>query len=249
MMIIDLNADMGEGLGSDVSLLQYVSSANIACGYHAGDPHTMRKTVESCVGLGVSIGAHPGLPDRIGFGRREMAVTPEEAGDIVLYQVGALQSFVGVAGGNLQHVKLHGALYHMAAKQAPLAQSIAKAIHLLDPKLMIYGLWGSELHAAAAAEGIRFVAEGFADRAYRADGSLAPRLFPGSVLDETALIAQQAVSIVKEGRVHLKGGGTAEVNVQTICIHGDAPHAVEHARQIALSLQNEGVIIQSLENK
>jgi UPF0271 protein len=250
MTTIDLNADMGEGFGSyewgtDDSLLQNVSSANIACGFHAGDPHIMRKTVEICVKQGVAIGAHPGLPDRLGFGRREMAVTPEEAGDFVLYQTGALQSFVRAAGGRLQHVKLHGALYHMAAKDIQLAHSIVKAIHLLEPELMIYGLSGSELHAAAVEKGIRFISEGFADRAYRADGSLAPRHLPGALLVETEAVVEQAVSLVTEGRVAVLGGGTKEVHIQTLCLHGDTPKAKLHAKQIAQQLKIMGVTIQS----
>ncbi len=239
MITIDLNADMGEGFGayewgSDDTLLKYVSSANIACGFHAGDPHTMRKAVESCLKLGVAIGAHPGLPDRLGFGRREMGITPEEAGDYVLYQVGALQSFVKAAGGRLRHVKLHGALYHMAANDEQLASSIATAVHLLEPELMLYGLSGSRLHAAAEATGIRFASEGFADRAYKADGSLIPRHEPGAVIEETESVVNQAIALATGGLF------------QTLCLHGDTPKAKNHAQQIAHSLQISGVSIQSL---
>ncbi|MCD9024178.1 LamB/YcsF family protein [Cohnella silvisoli] len=237
MITIDLNADIGEGFGayewgSDETLLEYVSSANIACGFHAGDPHTMSKTVESCLKHGVAIGAHPGLPDRLGFGRREMAVTPEEAGHFVLYQVGALQSFVRAYDGRLQHVKLHGALYHMAARDEQMAQTIVKVIRLLEPELLLYGPSGSCLHAAADSEGIRFISEGFADRAYMPDGSLVPRHLPGAVIENTESAVNQAVSLARAGQV------------QTLCLHGDTPKAKEHAEQIAHRLRSSGVSIQ-----
>jgi UPF0271 protein len=238
MITIDLNADMGEGFGaydwgSDDALLEYVSSANIACGFHAGDPHTMRRTVENCLKQGVAIGAHPGLPDRLGFGRREIAVTPEEVGDFVLYQVGALQSFVRASGAKLQHVKLHGALYHMAARDEQLALKIATVIHRLDPGLLIYGPPGSLLESAASEKGIHYVAEGFADRVYMPDGSLVPRNMPGALLEDIETIANQVVSLATAGRV------------QTMCLHGDTPKAKEHAKIIAQCLQLTGISIQT----
>jgi UPF0271 protein len=237
MITIDLNADMGEGFGaydwgSDDALLEYVSSANIACGFHAGDPHTMRRTVENCLKQGVAIGAHPGLPDRLGFGRREMAVTPEEAGDFVLYQVGALQSFVRAYGAKLQHVKLHGALYHMAARDEQLALKIATVIHLLDPGLLIYGPPGSLLESAVLEKGNLYVAEGFADRVYLPDGRLVPRNMPGALLEDMETIVNQAVSLATAGRV------------QTLCLHGDTPKAKENAKLIAQRLQLAGIVIQ-----
>ncbi|RKP53936.1 5-oxoprolinase subunit PxpA [Cohnella endophytica] len=236
MITIDLNADMGEGFGAyewgaDTKLLDDVTSANIACGFHAGDPHIMRATVASCMAKNVAIGAHPGLPDRLGFGRREMKVTPEEAADFVLYQAGALQAFVRAAGGELSHVKLHGALYHMAAGNDELALSIANAVRSLNPALSIYGLSGSCLHEAANKIGIRFVSEGFADRAYTGDGKLLPRNVPGSVLSDAEAVARQAVSLALAGRC------------ETICLHGDAPYAAEHAKRIAESLRESGVAI------
>lgn len=239
MTTIDLNADMGEGFGvydtgADEFLLRYVTSANIACGYHAGDPHIMRKTVEGCLKQGVAIGAHPGLPDRLGFGRRELAVTAEEASDFVLYQVGALHSFVRAAGGRLNHIKLHGALYHMASRKAELAQAIVNVLHRFEPQLLLYGLSGSQLHLAAKDKGLRYMSEGFADRAYHSDGSLLPRHLPGAVLEETESIAQQAVSLALTG------------SIQTLCLHGDKPRAQEHIKRITESLQIAGVKLKAL---
>ncbi|WP_239614878.1 LamB/YcsF family protein [Cohnella mopanensis] len=237
MAAIDLNADMGEGYGAydwgaDDILLKYVSSANIACGFHAGDPHTMRKAVAGCLKYGVAIGAHPGLPDRLGFGRREMSITPEEAGDFVLYQTGALQAYVKAMGSRLQHVKLHGALYHMAAKDTQLAEAIVNAIHRLDPELLLYGLSGSEAQAAADKFGIRFIAEGFADRAYLPDGSLVPRHARGAVLESSADIVRQAYTLAVSGQF------------RTLCLHGDTLKASEHAREIVDYFQKNGITVQ-----
>jgi len=233
---IDMNADLGESFGAyewgaDDTLLDIVSSANIACGFHAGDPHAMRRTVESCVQRDVAIGAHPGLPDRLGFGRREMAVTPEEAADFVLYQIGALQAFVRAAGGMLRHVKLHGALYHMASKDEILADAIARVVHRLDSELLLYGPPAGRLREAAAAVGLRYVAEGFADRLYMSDGSLAPRHKPGAVLDQTESVVRQALSLAREGAV------------RTLCVHGDTPRAAEHAERIAQALREAGIAV------
>ncbi len=233
MKAIDLNADIGEGYESDERILNYVSSANIACGYHAGDPHTMRKCIESCLQLGVAIGAHPGLPDRIGFGRREMAVSPQDARDYVLYQIGSLQALVIAEGGRLRHVKLHGALYHMASNDEQMASSIVEALSLLEPNLRIYGLAGSRLHAAALSRRIEFIPEGFADRTYLPDGNLVPRNQPGAVLEDAASIVRQALRLVEDGRV------------QTICVHGDTPQAAEHAKLISQGLISSGGFIQS----
>lgn len=239
MTTIDLNADLGEGFGAyefgaDEYLLKYVTSANIACGYHAGDPHIMRKTVEDCLRNGVEIGAHPGLPDRMGFGRRELAVSAEEASDFVLYQLGALYSFIKASGGNLKHVKLHGALYHMASKQLDLALAIVKMLHKFDPSLLLVGLAGSKLNLAAEEMGIRFVSEGFADRSYLPDGSLVPRDMPGAMVEDTAAITQQAVALALTR------------NVQTLCLHGDTPKAQEHVKYIAQALRTAGIEVKAL---
>ena len=240
-MRIDLNADLGEGygayvLGEDARLLDVVSSANVACGFHAGDPHTMRATVEACLKRGVAIGAHPGLPDRLGFGRREMAISAREAADFVLYQIGALQGFVGAAGGKLSHVKLHGALYHMAGRDEKLAEAIANAVREFDPRLLVYGLPGSRLEIAARSSGIGFVPEGFADRAYAPDGRLVPRGEPGAVLGDADSVVRQALRLARENRF------------RTICVHGDTPEAAESAERIAERLRGEGISIRAPEN-
>lgn len=235
-MRIDLNADSGEGFGAyahgaDDQLFDVVSSANIACGFHAGDPHTMRAAVDACVKRGVAIGAHPGLPDRLGFGRRAMEISPREAGDFVLYQVGALSGFARAAGGRLRHVKLHGAFYHMACGDERLAEEVALAVRSLDSELLLYGLPGSRLEAAAAAAGLRYVPEGFADRAYTPSGELVPRLSPGAVLERTEDVVRQAAALASGGKF------------RTVCVHGDTPRAAEHARRIADHLRTRGIII------
>jgi len=250
MIEIDLNADLGEGyglytFGSDEQLLESISSANIACGYHAGDPHRMRETVERCLARGITVGAHPGLPDRLGFGRREMRVSPEEACDYVLYQTGALQAFVRAAGGTLGHVKLHGALYHMAMTDKAIADAIVRGLYRLDRSLLLFGLPGSRLEASANESGMTYVAEGFADRAYMPDGSLAPRRLPDAVLHDDRKAAEQAVSLAVRGEASTIGGGQVAVGVRTLCIHGDAPNAAERANRIRHALETNGVQIRS----
>ncbi|EFM11647.1 LamB/YcsF family protein [Paenibacillus curdlanolyticus YK9] len=247
---VDLNADFGEGFGAyafgqDDALLPYVTSVNIACGFHAGDPHTMRAAVNSCIQAGVAIGAHPGLPDRLGFGRREMAITPQEAYDFVLYQVGALKAFVRTAGGQLRHVKPHGALYHMANNQAEIAHAIARAVRDLDPHMMLYAQSGSILLDIAKSHGLRTVSEVFADRTYQADGSLTPRSQPNAVLDSTEAALQQAIQMVKHGTVLTAGGREAAIMAQTICLHGDGPHAAQWAAAIRNGLEAEMVRVQA----
>lgn len=254
MIAIDLNADLGEGyglytFGSDEELLDSITSANVACGFHAGDPHRMRETVERCLERGIAVGAHPGFPDRLGFGRREMRVTPGEANDFVLYQTGALQAFVHAVGGTLQHVKLHGALYHMATTDKAMADEIVHGLFRLDRSLMLYGLPGSRLEAAANERGMAFVAEGFADRAYLQDGSLAPRRLPGAVLQEENTALAQAVSLAKRGEAITIEGGSIAVLVRTLCIHGDAPNAASRAKRIRQALESSGVAVRSLKSK
>lgn len=248
---IDLNADMGEGFGAyevgdDEALLGIVSSANIACGFHAGDPSIMRRTVEGCLERGVAIGAHPGLPDRLGFGRREMSVSPEEAADWVTYQIGALQAFVRAAGGRMNHVKPHGALYHMAAGDSRLASAIVRGVRALDDSLLLFGPPGSRLQEEAAREGVGFAAEGFADRAYRGDGTLAPRGMPGAVLENPEQALAQALALVREGRVRTVDGTDAILSVHTICLHGDSPHAASLAKELADGLRSAGVRIAAI---
>jgi UPF0271 protein len=230
MPSVDLNCDIGESfgawtLGADADVLSHVTSANIACGFHAGDPGTMRKTVDLALERGVAIGAHPGLPDLAGFGRRVIEVTPGEAYEMVVYQVGALAAFAAARGARLAHVKPHGALYNMAATRAPLADAIARAVRDVDRALMLFGLAGSRLIAAARSAGIVAVEEVFADRRYAADGTLVSRSEKGAVIDDTGLAVRQAVRMVREGKVTAIDGTEVRVHADTICIHGDTPGA------------------------
>lgn len=249
---IDLNADMGEGFGpyafgNDEALLRVVSSANIACGYHAGDPHTMRRTVELCLAHGVAVGAHPGLPDRLGFGRREMRVSPAEAADWLLYQIGALQAIAAAAGAAVRHVKLHGALYHMASRDAELAEAVVRAVQAADGRLRLFGPPNSRLARQSEARGVKFIAEGFADRAYMADGRLAPRSEPDAVLEQPEQVLAQALSLIRTGSVRCLDGGQAELAVGTICLHGDTPHAAAHAERLYAGLRGAGVAVRAPE--
>lgn len=229
-MHIDLNADVGEAFGPwtlapDDALLAQVSSANVACGFHAGDPATMRRTVVLAARHGVAIGAHPGLPDLAGFGRRAMAITPEEAYDIVVYQVGALIGVARAQGATVSHVKPHGALYNMAAGDAALADAIARAVRDLDPSLVLFGLAGSASIAAGERHGLRTLAEGFPERGYAADGTLLPRSHPDAIVHDPAVVADRAVSMAREGRF------------ATLCIHGDHPSAVAVASAVRGALE------------
>ena len=228
-MTIDLNSDMGEGVGEDDALLAVVSSANIACGMHAGDPSVMRRTVRAAKAAGVAIGAHPGFPDREGFGRRDLQMPPAEIEDSVIFQIAALAGIAAAEGAALAHVKPHGALYNMAAKDAAMADAIARAIAQVDPALVMVGLPTSALQRAAAKAGLRFAAEGFADRAYEADGSLVSRAKPGALITDPALAAEGAVRMAREGRV------------ATICIHSDTPHAAAIGASVRRALDEAGV--------
>jgi UPF0271 protein len=230
---IDLNCDIGEGFGvyttgEDERLLDVVTSANIACGFHAGDPSTMLRTVRLCAERGVAIGAHPGLPDMAGFGRREMAISPQEAYDMTVYQLGALNGFVRAEGAVMRHVKPHGALYNMAAADAGLAAAIAEAVWRVDASLILVGLAGSELIRAGAAAGLATAAEAFADRRYRQDGTLVPRREPGAMIGDAAEAVGQVLRLAEAGRA------------QTVCVHGDGPHAFEFAARVRQGLQEAG---------
>ncbi|RUL77763.1 LamB/YcsF family protein [Dyella choica] len=239
---IDLNSDLGESfgawrMGDDVALLAIVSSANIACGFHGGDPDVMRGTVAMAVQRDVAIGAHVSLPDLQGFGRREMAVTPNEAYALTLYQVGALHGFAQAAGTRLRHVKPHGALYNMAARDAKLAAAIARAVHDFDPTLYLFGLANSALIDAGRAVGIPVAAEAFADRRYRPDGSLQPRREPDALIQESDEAIAQAMAMAREGRVRAVDGSILELQADTVCVHGDSAHAVTLARQLRAALE------------
>jgi UPF0271 protein len=247
---VDLNCDMGESfgayrMGTDEDILQYVTSANIACGFHAGDPATMRKTVTLALEKGIAIGAHPGLPDLTGFGRRNMEISPQEAFDMVVYQIGALYGFVKAEGGKIQHVKPHGALYNMAAKSMELSQAIAGAIYKVDSELILFGLSGSELVKAGEAIGLRTASEVFADRTYQKDGSLTPRRQPDALLTDDQKAIDQVIRMVKEGKVLSQQGIDIVIQADTVCIHGDGLHALSFARQIRERLNNSDVTVQA----
>ncbi|WP_318652390.1 LamB/YcsF family protein [Paenibacillus lycopersici] len=244
--VIDLNCDFGEGFGAyafgqDEELLAYVSSVNIACGFHAGDPHTIREAVERSVRAGVAIGAHPGLPDRLGFGRREMAVSPEEVYDYALYQIGALDAFVRAAGGKLRHVKPHGALYHMAGRSPALAAAFVRAVRAYDPALVLYAQGGSELLSEASRQGIGSAAEIFADRTYREDGTLTPRTEPNAVHRTAEAALVQTIGIITGGHVATAGGQRVPLQGDTVCLHGDGPHAAAFAARLHQGLIAAGI--------
>ncbi len=250
MYRVDLNCDMGESfgvykMGTDEEILDCVTSANIACGFHAGDPATMRKTVKLALEKGIGIGAHPGLPDLAGFGRRNMDISAQEAYDMVVYQIGALYGFVKAAGGKLQHVKPHGALYNMAAKNKDLSEAIAEAVYKVDPELILFGLSGSELVKAGKAVGLRTASEVFADRTYQADGSLTPRRHPDALITDDKLAIAQVVRMVKEGKVLSQQGADIAIGADTVCIHGDGVHALRFARKIRDQLNASNVQIQA----
>lgn len=250
-MRIDLNSDLGESfgpwpMGQDSALMDSISSANIACGFHAGDPGTMRATLALARDKGVAVGAHPGFPDLVGFGRREMKASPAEVEDFVLYQVCALAGMAAAQGMRLQHVKPHGALYNMACKDRALADAIAKAVASLDRALILFGLPNSELLRAGQAAGLSVAAEVFADRAYDPDGSLTSRSKPGSVIHDTRQVVERAIVMVRDKRVVAIDGSTIALQADTICLHGDTPGAAEHARAVRRGLESAGVQIRSL---
>lgn len=248
MKRIDLNCDLGESfgawrMGDDAALLELVSSANIACGFHAGDPVIMQQTVGLAAAHAVAIGAHVSLPDLQGFGRREMRVSADEVHAMTLYQLGALAAFCRAAGTRLAHVKPHGALYNMAARDRALADAIAGAVHAFDPQLVLFGLAGSALLAAGTALGLPVAAEAFADRRYLADGSLQPRSNTGAVIEDAQAATAQALAIVVDGRVIAAHGEAVTMQADTLCLHGDGAHAVQLARQLHAALERAGVRI------
>jgi len=231
-MKIDLNADLGEGGDSDRALLQLVSSANIACGFHAGDAQTMLQSVRWAKEFGVAIGAHPSFPDRENFGRTAMQLPPETVYAQMIYQIGALKSLAESEGERLAHVKPHGMLYNQAAVDATLADAIARAVKAIDADLILVGLAGSESIRAAARHGLRMREEVFADRGYLSSGALVPRSQPGAMIEEEARAIQQTLTMVKEGRVESVSGEWVAVNAQTVCLHGDGEHALLFAERL-----------------
>ncbi|AUT45786.1 LamB/YcsF family protein [Achromobacter sp. Marseille-Q0513] len=243
---IDLNCDMGESygawvMGNDAAVLRYVSSANIACGFHGGDPATMRKTVAAALAQGVALGAHPGLQDLSGFGRRVIPTSPQEAYDLVVYQLGALAGVAASQGARLHHVKAHGALYNMAAKDEGLSRAICQAVKDVDGTLVLYGLAGSRLVSVAREIGLAAANEVFADRSYQDDGSLTPRGKPGAMIEDVDLAVAQVVRMVREGKVRSVDGKDVAVQADTLCIHGDQPNALVFASGIRQALEDAGI--------
>ena len=250
-MRIDLNSDLGESfgpwpMGNDGALMASISSANVACGFHAGDPGTMRATIALAREKGVAIGAHPGFQDLLGFGRREIKTSAVEVADLVLYQVSALAGMAGAQGVKLQHVKPHGALYNMACKDRGLADAIAAAVASLDRSLILFGLPNSELLRAGQAAGLPVAAEVFADRAYDPDGSLTSRAKPGSVIHGTPQVVERAIKMVKDQTVIAVDGSIIALRADTICLHGDTPGAAEHARAVRAGLEKAGIKVARL---
>jgi 5-oxoprolinase (ATP-hydrolysing) subunit A len=249
-MQIDLNGDVGESFGAyeighDAALIPILTSANIACGFHAGDPGVMRATVALAREHGTAVGAHPGFPDLVGFGRRELKATPREVEDLVAYQIGALAAIAAAQGVPLAHVKPHGALYNMAARDVDLAEAIARAIASVDSSLKLFGLPGSKSLEAAQRRNVQAVSEAFADRAYRRDGSLVPRHEPGAVIDDEAIVVSRAIAIARERMVIAADGTRVPLDVQTICVHGDTPGAAVLASRIRNALSEAGILIRA----
>ena len=251
MYFVDLNSDLGESFGNytigmDEEILKYVSSANVACGWHAGDPLVMEKTIALAKRFGAAVGAHPGFPDRMGFGRRNMAVTPEETKAYVQYQLGALQAFAKAQGVRIQHVKPHGALYNMAAADKKLAKAMCEAVYEIDQDIIFMGLAGSEMITAAGETGLKAASEVFADRAYNDDGTLVSRKLPGAVIQDKELALRRVVRMVKKGKVESISGKDIDIKADSICVHGDNPKALEFVKDIRDTLEKEGVTISNL---
>ena len=250
-MGIDLNADVGESfgaykLGRDEDLIPLITSANVACGFHAGDPGIMRATVALARQHRVAVGAHPAFPDLVGFGRREINASPREVEDAVAYQIGALAGIAAAEGVRLQHVKAHGALYNMAVRSRPLADAIARAAASIDRTLILLGLPGSELIEAGRQAGLRTAPEGFADRAYQPDGALVPRTRAGAVIDDTDTVVDRAVMMAQERAVIAIDGSRVSIDVETICVHGDTPGAAALALRIRQALANAGIQVRAI---
>ncbi|HEY4132696.1 MAG TPA: 5-oxoprolinase subunit PxpA [Gemmatimonadaceae bacterium] len=248
---IDLNCDMGESfgayrIGADDAVFPFITSANVACGFHGGDASVMRTTIARAKELGVGIGAHPGFQDLIGFGRRNMDASPSEIYDLVVYQIGALLGFANAAGVRIQHVKAHGALYNMAVANAELAAAIARAVRDVDNTLILFGLPGSHLISEGQAVGLKTAGEAFADRNYMNDGSLVSRKRADAQVHDADEAVRRAIRMVREGKVMSIDGTDIPIDVQTICIHGDGPHAAEFAQRLRNAFENDGITVAPL---
>ncbi|MEH7013122.1 5-oxoprolinase subunit PxpA [Neobacillus niacini] len=245
---IDLNCDLGESyglykIGNDNEILKHISSANIACGYHAGDHNVMMETIQMAKKYHVNIGAHPGLPDLMGFGRREMNVSPKEIYHLTLYQIGALSAMAQAQGVKLAHVKPHGALYNMASKLRPIADAIAQAVADYDSSLVLFGLSGSELIQAGKGKGLLTTQEVFADRTYQPDGTLTSRNESNSMIHDMKFSAQRIIRMVKEGKVTATDGTEIAITADTVCIHGDEPAALDFIKELKHALTEENIVI------
>jgi 5-oxoprolinase (ATP-hydrolysing) subunit A len=240
---IDLNCDLAEGFPNDEALMKYISSANIACGFHAGDFSLMSKTVSLCKKFDVAVGAHPGFPDKGNFGRTEMNLSNQAVYDLMLYQLGALHAIAKAQGANLRHVKPHGALYNMAAINLKLSNAIADSIFDFDRNLILYGLAGSQLIEAAKAKGIAFKQEAFADRTYQPDGTLTSRSHPNALIENADTAMEQVLHMIKSKTVVASNGASIHMQADTICIHGDGDHAIEFAMALNAKLKSEGIQI------
>jgi len=248
MKKIDLNCDMGESfghykIGMDDEIIKYVTSANIGCGFHAGDPMIMRKTVKMAKVNGVGIGAHPGFPDLMGFGRRKMDVTPEEIKNYVLYQIGALYAFAKAEGEKIQHVKPHGALYNTIVNDEKLFRAVMEGIAEFDEELIVSALAGSRVINIAEEMGLKVASEAFADRAYNPDGTLVSRRLPNSVITNPQKVLSRVIQMVKEGKIECINGEIIKRKIDTICVHGDSPGAVELVKVIREGLKKEGILV------
>ncbi|HWP51214.1 MAG TPA: 5-oxoprolinase subunit PxpA [Clostridia bacterium] len=251
MYKVDLNSDLGESFGAytigmDAEILKYVSSANVACGWHAGDAVVMEQTVSAAAAAGAAVGAHPGFPDLMGFGRRNMVVTPAEAKAYVKYQLGALMAFTKAKGVPMQHVKAHGALYNMAAVDEALAQAICQGVYEVDSSIILLGLANSKMISAAEKVGLRAASEVFADRAYNDDGTLVSRKLPGAVIHDKEIAIARTVQMVTKGTVETASGKIINIKADSICVHGDNPSALEFVKNIRATLEKNGVTICNL---
>ncbi len=248
--VIDLNCDMGESygawkMGADAEIMPFISSANIACGFHGGDPATIRRTVRLAADHGVAIGAHPSLPDLQGFGRRAMKISPQEMYDLVLYQAGAVEAFARAAGARLHHVKCHGALYNMAANDEALSEAMVKAVKDLGADVFVYALSGSRNFAVAKSLDARVAGEVFADRGYADDGTLAPRGQPGAMIEDAAQSVRQVLGMLEEGYVTSLSGRRVPVSPDTLCLHGDQPGAVTFAKELRKAFREKGIDVRA----
>lgn len=249
MKTIDLNSDLGESfgaykIGNDEKVMEHITSANIACGFHAGDANVMMETVKKAADHGVAIGAHPGYPDLLGFGRRAMAMSASEIYNMIVYQVGALQGIAKAQSINLHHVKPHGALYNAASTDPAIAKAIANAVYAVDPNLILFGLAGSELVKAGKSAGLYVAQEVFADRTYQPDGTLTPRTEENAMIHDPELAVKRVIRMVTEGKVTAIDGRDISIQADTICVHGDEPEALQFVSQLKKSLNAEGITLQ-----